>query len=159
MINDKSLTPEKAIQRVEALCARQERCSYDIRMKLRQWQISNTDIERMLKRLITDGFINDERYARMFIRDKRKFNKWGPLKITYALRSKSFSEEIISKALGELEPDNDESTLKELLSKKMRGIKAKSPYDLKTKLIRFGISRGFNFELVNKTASLIVKEA
>lgn len=159
MINDKSLTPEKAIQRVEALCARQERCSYDIRMKLRQWQISNADIERMLKRLITDGFINDERYARMFIRDKRKFNKWGPLKITYALRSKSFSEEIISKALGELEPDNDESTLKELLSKKMRGIKAKSPYDLKTKLIRFGISRGFNFELVNKTASLIVKEA
>lgn len=159
MINDKSLTPEKAIQRVEALCARQERCSYDIRMKLRQWQISNADIERIVKRLITDGFINDERYARMFIRDKRKFNKWGPLKITYALRSKSFSEEIISKALGELEPDNDESTLKELLSKKMRGIKAKSPYDLKTKLIRFGISRGFNFELVNKTASLIVKEA
>ena len=158
MINDKSLTPEKAIQRAQALCARQEKCSYDIRLKLRQWQISNADIEKIIKHLIVDGFINDERYARMFVRDKSKFNKWGPLKITYTLRSKHLSDDIIRNALGEIEHSNDEATLKELLSKKMKGIKAKSLYDLKTKLIRFGTSRGFDYELVNKTASLIIKE-
>ncbi len=158
MVNDKSLTPEKAIQRSQAICARQERCSYDIRLKLRQWQISNVDIERIIKQLIADGFINDERYARMFVRDKSKFNKWGPQKITYTLKSKHFPDDIIKDALSEIDHANDELTLKELLSKKMKGIKAKSTYDLKTKLIRFGISRGFDYDLVSKTTSLIIKE-
>jgi len=158
MAIDKSLTPEKATRRAEALCAKQERCSYDIRMKLGQWQVSNGDVEKIIKQLIADGFINDERYARMFVRDKSKFNKWGPIKITYTLKSKHFSEDTIKDALGEIEHANDESTLKELLSKKLKGIKAKSPYDLKTKLIRFGISRGFGYEMVSKTASIIIKD-
>jgi len=152
------ITPEKAILRAQALCARQERCSHDIRLKFKQWQLSNTDAEKIIKQLIIDGFINDERYAKMFVRDKSKFNKWGSIKITYSLKSKHFSEEIIRIALGEIDHANDESTLKEILSRKMKGIKAKSPYDLKTKLIRFGISRGFDFEIVNRIASLIIKD-
>lgn len=158
MMRDNVLTPEKAIQRAQALCARQERCSHDIRLKLKQWQILNPEIEKIIKQLMADGFINDERYARMFVRDKSKFNKWGPKKITYTLKSKHFSEDIIKIALGEIDHANDESNLKEILLKKKKGIRAKSPYDLKTKLIRFGISRGFDYEAVNKIASLITKE-
>lgn len=158
MIKDTVLSPEKAIQRAQALCARQERCSYDIRLKLKQWQISNVEIEKIIMHLIIDGFINDERYAQMFVRDKSKFNKWGPKKIIYTLKSKHFSEDIIKVALEEIEHTNDESTLKEILSKKKKGIRAKSPYDLKTKLIRFGISRGFEYEAVSKVASTIIKE-
>lgn len=158
MIKNYIITPEKAIQRVQALCARQERCSHDIRLKLKQWQISNVEIEKIIKHLIIDGFINDERYARMFVRDKSKFNKWGPKKIIYTLKSKYFSEDIIKIALEEIEHANDESTLKEILLKKKKGIRAKSPYDLKTKLIRFGISRGFENEAVSKVASIIIKE-
>ena len=76
MIKDSIISPEKALQRAQALCARQERCSHDIRLKLRQWKLSNADIEKIVKQLIADSFINDERYAKMFVRDKSKFNKW-----------------------------------------------------------------------------------
>lgn len=158
MIKDSIISPERALERVQALCARQERCTYDISLKLRQWRLSSVDIEKIVRQLITDRFLSDERYAKMFVREKSKFNKWGSVKITYALKSKGFSEDIIKNALDEIDHSNDESILMELLSRKMKGTKAKSLYDLKSKIIRFGISRGFDYEIVNRIASLIIKE-
>jgi regulatory protein len=154
MIQSKELTFEKAIQRAQVLCAQQERCSYDIVLKLRQWQIQTHDIEKIITNLIENNFINDERYATMFARDKNKFNKWGPIKIAYALRAKRISEIVIKESLAGLESMEDESTLIHILNKKASSIKSKSPSDLKAKLIRFGISRGFEYgkivEIINK---------
>jgi len=153
----KELSPEKAIERAEFLCARQERCSDDIRKKLVQWKVSTSNIDKIIKKLVTDGFINDERFALMFARDKSKFNKWGPLKIAYALKLKHFSEDTIKSALNEIEGTNDQSQLVEILSKKAKNIKAKSPYDLKVKLIRFAVSRGFDYGQVNKAVATLIK--
>jgi len=154
MIESKALTFEKALQRVQFLCARQERCSYDITVKLQQWQVSPSDIEKIITKLYADNFINDERYAIMFVRDKSKFNKWGPIKIAYALRAKRISEIVIKESLAALESKNDDGTLICILSKKASSIKAKSPSDLKAKLIRYGVSRGFEYrriiEIINK---------
>lgn len=154
MMESKVLTLEKATQRVQFLCARQERCSYDIMVKLRQWQIQPHDIEKIIANLIENNFINDERYANMFARDKSKFNKWGPIKIAYALRAKRISEIVITESLAGLELKEDESALLHILNKKASSIKAKSPSDLKAKLIRFGVSRGFEYgriiEIINK---------
>jgi len=154
---DKELSPEKAIDRAQFLCARQERCSDDIRKKLVQWKVSASNIDLIIKKLATDGFINDERYALMFARDKSKFNKWGPLKISYALKAKHFSEETIKKVLVEIAPSMDQSNLLDILTKKAKSVKSKSPYDLKVKLIRFGLSRGFEYEQVNKAVAIIFK--
>ncbi len=154
MIQCKELTFEKAIQRVQFLCARQERCSYDIMLKLRQWQIQPHDIEKIITNLIENNFINDERYASLFARDKNRFNKWGPIKIAYALRAKRISETVIKESLVGLESNENESTLIHILNKKASSIKSKSPSDLKAKLIRFGVSRGFEYgriiEIINK---------
>lgn len=154
MIQCKELTFEKAIQRVQFLCARQERCSYDIMLKLRQWQIQPHDIEKIITNLIENNFINDERYASLFARDKNRFNKWGPIKIAYALRAKRISETVIKESLVGLESNENESTLIHILNKKASSIKSKSPSDLKAKLLRFGISRGFEYgrivDIINK---------
>ena len=158
MLNDKTLNFEKALCKAQSLCARQERCTNDLRSKMRQWHVSAEDIEKVIKKLISDGFVNDERYAHMFARDKSKLSKWGPIKITYALKSKRIPDDIIKSILLEIEPDQDDKSLYELLSKKAKSIKAKSTQDLKVKLIRFGISRGYDYGLVNNTISSIVKE-
>jgi regulatory protein len=159
MIKDNKLTLEKATQRVQSLCARQERCSYDIRIKLRQWQVSPEDIEKIIKKLNADNFINDERYAHMFARDKSKFNKWGPLKISYTLKSKHIPDDTIKSVLLEIEPNQDDKSLFDLLHKKSKSIKAKSIHDLKNKLIRFGISRGYDYRLVCNSVSSIIQES
>lgn len=157
MIKGNIITPEKALQRAQALCAKQERCSNDIRLKLIQWQIITNEAEKIIRKLIADGFVDDERYARMFVRDKSKFNKWGPIKITYTLRSKRISEEIIKSALHEI-VIADDTSLRELMQRKLKNLKAKSPYELKVKLIRFGVSRGYEYNLVNTIASSIINE-
>jgi regulatory protein len=123
-------------------------------LKLRQWQIQTHDIEKIITNLIENNFINDERYASMFARDKNRFNKWGPLKIAYALRAKRISEAVIKESLAGLESNENESTLIHILNKKASSIKSKSPSDLKAKLIRVGVSRGFEYgriiEIINK---------
>jgi regulatory protein len=123
-------------------------------MKLKQWKVSPSDIDKIITKLLSDGFINDERFARIFVRDKSKFNKWGPLKIAYTLKTKRIADEIIEKAMHETKPFQDDNSLHDLLKKKAKTIKAKSTADLRNKLIRFGISRGFNYgkvyEIVDK---------
>lgn len=157
MIKNFTISPEKALTRAQALCAKQERCSNDIRLKLVQWQIEPNEVDKIINKLISDSFINDERYARMFARDKSKFNKWGPIKITYTLRSKRIPEDIIKSALQEIISDDD-TALKELMIRKLKNLKAKSLYELKVKLIRFGVSRGYEYELVSKIVSSITAE-
>ena len=158
MQNDKTLSFEKALSRTQSLCARQERCTNDLRSKMRQWHVSTEDIDKVIKKLISDGFVNDERYANMFARDKSKLSKWGPIKITYALKTKRIPDDIIKSILSEIEPDQNDKSLYELLSKKAKTIKSKSALDLKVKLIRFGVSRGYDYGLLSNTISSIIKE-
>jgi len=148
MVKDKALTLQQAIQRAQALCARQERCEYDIQLKLQQWQVAKEDIEKIIETLRAANFLNNQRYANMFVRDKSKFNKWGAIKIAYALKSKRIPEYIIRESLCELGTDDTQKTLTELLTKKAKHIKAKSKEDLKGKLIRYGMSRGFDYSTI-----------
>lgn len=154
----KIISFNSAIHRAQFLCARQERCSYDIKVKLKQWNVSPDNIEKVIAQLIKDGFINDERYVTMFVRDKTKFNKWGPIKIAQALRAKRIPDAIIQDLLKEIVETNDERILVELLKRKVKSIKAKSPMDLKSKLIRFGISRGFDYGIVLKEVDNLIKD-
>ena len=156
-MNERTLTLEQALHKAQSLCARQERCSWDIRSKLKQWHIIAGDIEIIITKLKADKFLDDERYAHMFAREKSKFNKWGPIKITYKLKSKNIPDEIVKSVMSEIHVEKDDKSLFELIIKKSKTIKAKSAYDLKVKLIRFGISRGFDYGLVSETVSSVIK--
>lgn len=145
---EKTISLEVAIGRAQYLCARQEKCTFDIKAKLKLWNVSSEDIEKIIGQLIKDNFISDERYAAMYVRDKVKFNKWGPIKIAQALRAKRISETIIKESLNEFGSKDNEKTITELLKKKAGSIKAKSAQDLKIKLIRFGVSRGFEYSTI-----------
>lgn len=145
------------MQRVQGICARQERCIADIRRKLRQWKVEEADAERIISSLVKDGFINEQRYATFFVRDRSRINRWGRLKISQALKQKGIPDEAIALALEELQPQTDESTLAGLLARKASTTRAKSPYDLKAKLIRFGVSRGFEIDMVVRLAEAVIK--
>ena len=112
---EKPLTLEQALSKAQTLCARQERCSWDIRQKLKQWHVPSEDSEKIIDKLKANKFLDDERYALMFTRDKTKFNKWGPIKIAYALKSKKIPEEVIRKVLSEIQQGNDDNSILELI--------------------------------------------
>ena len=152
------LAIESYLRRAEALCAKHEKCSADMHVKLIQWGLSKEDAKVVILKLIKDGFIDDARFAEIFVREKSKFNRWGRLKIMQALRLKGISEKIITEALNQIDIKSEEESLSNLLSKKVKTIKADSDYELKSKLIRFALSRGYKYDEVCRIAETFIKE-
>lgn len=128
------------------LCARAEKCSGDAMRLMRRWGLSEADAQGVLARLVKERFIDDGRYAEAYVREKMKFSGWGVHKIRAALRAKSVSPDIIAAALDQLTPEGNTARLAEMIRKKAAKTSYKNAYDLKAKLVRFGMSRGFDLD-------------
>ena len=139
---------KSALTKAMNLCAGREYCSDDIRGKLSSWGISEKDKARIIETLIAENFINEMRYAGAFVKDRFRHNRWGRLKISSQLRAKRISQEVIDSALETLDKDEYRQVLEEMLSSHRKTVKAKNQYDLKGKLMRFGLSRGFESHLL-----------
>ena len=144
---------KSVLSRAMALCSKSEYCIDDIRTKLHSWGTSETEINKIIAALVKDKFIDERRYAGFFVRDKFKFNKWGKVKIQAHLRLKNISSETIKEALDTIDNEIYTNVLKDLLTEHRKHIKAKNQFDLKGKLMRYGLSKGFEssllFDLLN----------
>ena len=152
-------TPQQALQSLMRMCARQERSSGDALRLMKRWGVADEEAKRVLARLQADRFIDDGRYAEAFVRDKLNLSGWGGYKIKMALRAKGVAKEIIEDVMAPMiEATNMKERLEEIMQRKMRTLKYSSPYDAKTKLIRFAASRGYDIEEAIECASKIVNE-
>ncbi len=139
----KKISEMKALSRMATLCAKRECCVFDIKLKLMRYEFDLSTIERIVEQLKKDKYIDELRFARSFINDKMRFNKWGKIKISFALRQKRVPQEIISEAFFDFSDDQLNDSLDDVLSAKWKTIKGKTEQDRRTKLIRFGLGRGF----------------
>lgn len=147
-------TAEQALQSLMRECARSERSSGDALRLMKRWGVSDEDATKVLTRLQAERFIDDSRYAEAFVRDKLNLSGWGAYKIKMALRAKGISGAIIEEIVAPMLAETDMSErLEEAMRHKMRTLKYSSPYDAKTKLIRFAASRGYDMEQAIECAS------
>jgi regulatory protein len=150
----KKLNKKTALIKAEGLCARQEKCESEIKSKLLDWGLNTEETNEILELLITRSFIDNHRYAKAFVREKSTIGKWGKIKIEFALKQKHIQPCFIKTALEEINETNYDTLLEKELSAKLKSIKSKNVYEIKSKLIRFGISRGYEngkvFDKVNK---------
>ena len=137
-----------ALERAMTLCSRRELCSNEMRSKLLSWGLSENDNEKIILLLIKEKFINDERFAQAYVKDKFYINKWGKIKIASHLKTKNIPLDIIRTALDNIDTEFYKRTLADLMSDHRRIVKAKNQYDLKAKLMRYGLSRGFESSLL-----------
>jgi len=140
-----------------AQCSHKELCKEDIHKKLALWGVADDDIERIIDILVKEKFIDETRYASAFVRDKFKYNKWGKVKIASHLKSKRIPSAIISQALGSIDHDQYVRFLQGLLEVHKRSVKAKNQIDLKSKLLRYALSKGFESSLVYDVINEIVQ--
>jgi regulatory protein len=145
-----TITSQEALSRAMAICSKAEKCVSDIQQKLDDWGVEAFDSQKIIKSLLTEKFIDEERYCRYFVRDKFRFNQWGKVKIVYMLKSKKIPSPIIEDALLEIDDDSYLELLTKLIKEKVRKTKFINDYDKKGKLIRFAQSRGFEFEVINE---------
>lgn len=122
----------------------------DVEAKLKNWGMTEADSEKLIQRLISDDFINEKRYAAAFVKDKFRFNKWGKIKISYALQQKGIDKSVIKIALDIIDEGEYEEMLGEILKAKLKSIKWEFEYEKMGKLFQFAQSRGFESQVIDK---------
>ena len=146
----KEITEQEAYLQLAALCAQAEHCEQEMRDKMKRWEIDTAVQDRVLQRLIEERYIDNERYARAFVKDKIRYNKWGRRKVQQALWMKRIDQDIQQRVLDEIEEKEYLDVLRPLLKQKRKSIKADSDYELNQKLVRFALSRGFTFDIIRQ---------
>lgn len=141
---------KKAKLKIASYCVYQERCQQEDRNKLYSYELFSVQVDELLAWLITENFVNEERFAKTFAGGKFRIKKWGKFKITQALKQKDISDYCIRKGLAEIDETNYQETIHLLLKKKLSELTPKSlnPYQLKDKASKFVISKGFEPNLV-----------
>ena len=146
----KEVTEQGAYLQLAQLCARSEHCQHDMLEKMRRWEMSDEAQARVMQRLVSERYVDDERYARAFVRDKIRYNKWGRRKVEQALWQKRIDEDIRQQVLDEVDDEEYLSVLRPLLKQKRRSTKAESDYELNQKLVRFALGRGYTYDIIRQ---------
>ncbi len=154
----REVSPESALSQAMFICSRQEKCCFDIRKKLHDWEISSDDQDKIIQSLIDEKFINEERYTNFYVRDKFRFNRWGRIKIAHHLKQKQIPEYLISDSLDQLNNVEYSEMLSDLLSSKIKTIREEDPYQLRAKLFRFAQGRGFESQLSLQIIDKLISE-
>ena len=141
---------KEAYLTLAALCAQAEHCQWEMLEKMRRWEVPEEAQARVMQRLVKERYVDDERYAQAFVKDKIRYNKWGRRKVDQALWQKHIDEDIRKRVLDEVDDDEYLKVLRPLLKQKRRSTKANSDYELNQKLMRFAMGRGFTFDIIRQ---------
>ena len=142
------LSENEARYKAEAYCSSVERCVAEVEAKLDQWGVTPEMAENIISHLLKEKYIDQKRYCAAFVRDKYRFNQWGRIKISQALRLKKSPAEIVSIGMEEIDEREYMEMLSGLIEQKKKSIKAHTDYERNGKLIRFAIGRGFEMEAI-----------
>lgn len=142
---------QQAKAKAAKYCAYQERTQQEVRDKLYQYGLYSEAVEEVLSELITDGFINEERYAQAYCRGKFGQNKWGRIKIAMGLKQKGLSTYCIRKGMREIEEADYQQQLTDLCQRKWQSLEGEDTYQRKNKTARYLMGKGYETDLVWKT--------
>ncbi|MBP6236484.1 MAG: RecX family transcriptional regulator [Saprospiraceae bacterium] len=139
---------DEAVANIQRYCAFQERCHKEVRYKLIEHAIYGDLLEEIISDLISNNFLDEERFARTFARGKFRMKQWGRNKIKQELKLRDVSVYSIKAAMTEIDGDEYLSVLSNLLAKKERTTTFKNQLDKKKKLTDYALSKGYEYELI-----------
>ena len=150
-MNSQKFTPQQALPKAKHYCAYQERCHSEVRDKLYGFGLNTKEVDQIISTLIEENYLNEERFAIQFTGGHFRSKKWGRVKIRYELLSRGIPENIIPDALKEIDEAEYLETIRELIIKKQKEIKAGKNLNIREKIITFVNGKGFESDLVAAT--------
>lgn len=150
------ITTFQALEKLRKYCAYSERSHFDVRSKLKQWNIDEIASESIISSLIEERFLNEERYAEAYVQGKIRINHWGKNKIKQGLRQHKISEPCIKRAFAKIDFDE---YIEILIKEGLKKLKLSKGNNLQKqqKTIQFLISKGFEFDLIKEQSDHIFK--
>ncbi|MFC0521077.1 regulatory protein RecX [Mesonia maritima] len=148
MNTHKTYTLQEATAKMMKFCAYRERCHKEIEQKLIEMHMIPEARQEIIYKLITDDFLNEERFAKSFARGKFNIKKWGKVRIKRELKLREISQFNINSALKEISEKDYLQTFHQLAEKRWNFIKEKSIIKKKKKLADYLFYRGWESHLV-----------
>ena len=142
------LTPDQVLDKMAKYCAYQERCVKDVKDKLKTFDLPQEEKDKILDYLLDNRFVNDERFAKSFVRGKVNQSGWGLNKIRFHLVQKGIAKELIDEALGQTDEAVYRQRLIDILRTKSKTVKASNDFEMKRKLAAYAMQKGFEGSLV-----------
>lgn len=148
MLQRKTITKEKAFQKIKYFCAYQERCHKEVKEKLYSLGLWKRDVEELISQLITENYLNEERFAQQFAGGKFRMKHWGRIKIQYELKQKQVSIYCIKKGLQEIKEEEYGKILRKLAEVKWKTLKSeKSIFTKRRKTMDYLLQKGYERDL------------
>ena len=144
----KKIEYEEGLEMLRQYCSYRDRCHKEVRTKLLELKIYGNDLENIIAKLVEEDFLNEERYAKAFVRGKFKINKWGRMKILQNLKRNKISAYCIKKGMEEIDEDTYRKALKALLKEKLFHVKEKNKARRYQKLNRYALQKGYEHSLI-----------
>jgi regulatory protein len=146
----KYFSKEDALEKMKKYCAYQERSHHDVRYKILEYGVYGDKLEEIITELIQENFLNEERYAKAYVKGKFNQNQWGKNKIMQGLKAKHISVYCIKKGFEEIEDDDYLEAAKKVAKKRASLKKYKNDFEAKNDIINYLMSRGFEYEVALK---------
>lgn len=141
---NQSLTPNQALEKIKGYCAYQERCHSDVINKLYSFGLNKNEVAEITAQLVSENYLNEQRFAIMFAGGKFRMKHWGKNKIIYELKQKQVSDYCIKKALTTIDFNEYETTFQKLTAQKLKTLKSeKNIFIKKKKLQTYLLSKGY----------------
>lgn len=150
---------DELLSKAQRICSEREYCESDIRSKLESWGVTDEKVTNaIIASLKKDKFIDEERYAGAFARDRFRYQQWGKVKITAQMKLKHIPPAVIAAGLSTIDEKEYLDMLTEIVQRHRKNIKAKNRYDLKGKLLRHALAKGYESHLVYEIVNTIAGE-
>jgi regulatory protein len=143
---------KEAIHKIEHYCAYQERCHEEVVQKLRSMKMDADEIDTIMVHLISDNFLNEERFAQSFARGKHRIKYWGKVRIVNELKAKKITQTLINIALKEISTEEYLSTFHTLADRNWESIKETNLLKKRKKFCDYLLRRGFESNLIFEKA-------
>lgn len=144
-------SPEEAKAKLLNYCAYQERSHLEVRRKLDSLGVYGDPADQIIADLITEGYLNEERFAKAFAGGKFRIKGWGRVRIQRELESHGVTKNCIRAGMQEIDEADYRKGLEKLLRKKAALLSDHEPRVVRDKLGRFAIFKGYESDLVWRT--------
>ena len=149
-MKNNSLKYEEALYKSAAYCSQSEHCISELKNKLTQWSVTESDQFKIIRYLKEEKYIDEKRFAFAYVKDKFRYNKWGKIKIRLELHQKKIEKELIEAALEEIDEEEYKGMIIRLAKEKERKIIYQNDYERRGQLYRYLSGKGFEMDVISK---------
>lgn len=140
----KRLSLSEAIPKARTFCNYRDRCHKELRDKLYDMGLWTRDVDAVITQMIEENLLNEERYARSYVRGHFYNKKWGKQRIEMELRMRQIHVHLIRSAMDEIDEEDYQQAIAKLIDKKLAQVDGKE-FEKKQKVSRYLAQKGYRY--------------